>query len=248
MRRPFRHRRQQRHRRGTAADDQHAFVGVIELFRPLLGMNHGTLEIGYAREVGRVAALVAVVAAAHEEKVAGELLGAIGAVHLERPGRRGRVPAGGAQAVVESDMRKDVVLLRRFPHVLPDGRSVGDGLRIPPGFEVVAEGVHVAVGADPRIAEQVPGPSDGIARFENGKRLSGTLFPKMTGSSDAGNTRSHDDHVETLHVEAHLNAAAGSMPTLMGESQRGRIVPLARLICTPTFQTAGAVAFLTTSR
>ncbi len=56
-----------------------------------------------------------------------------------------------------------------------DRGAVGDRLGLGPRLEVVAQGVHVAVGTDARIAEQVPGAADRLARFEDGVGLLGAV-------------------------------------------------------------------------
>ena len=58
-----RHRGNERHRRRTAADHDDALAGVVEVLRPLLGMDDGARESLDPLELGRVSMVVVVVAA-----------------------------------------------------------------------------------------------------------------------------------------------------------------------------------------
>src|SRR6516225_9109116 len=82
--------------------------------------------------------------------------------------------------------------------VLQDGGAVGDGVRGCPWAERVAEGVHVGVGADAGVAEEVPGAADRAASFEDNVALAGTLRLQAIAGSDAGEAGSDDDDVEVL--------------------------------------------------
>src|SRR4029077_5747201 len=126
---------------------------------PLLGMDNGAPEAFPALELGGVALLVAVVAGAHQEEVAGEPDGLAGLRphRLDRPRGVLARPARARRAMAETDVAVHVVLGGRLTHVVEDRRTVGDGLRLPPGLEAVAQRVHVAVGADAGIAEEIPG-------------------------------------------------------------------------------------------
>ena len=61
----------QGHGRGPRADHHHPLVAVVEVLGPGLGVHDLALEALATGELGRVAALVAVVPGAHEQVVAG---------------------------------------------------------------------------------------------------------------------------------------------------------------------------------
>ena len=138
-------------------------------------------------ELGRVALVVAVVAAAvHEEEAAGQ---------RDRLRRRRCAPRvdGPARLLARprraSTTRWPKRILRSIPasravvaHVVEDRGAVGDRLRLGPGPEAVAERVHVGVGADPGVAEEVPGAAD-RPRAPRGSRSS------CPGSAPAGGGR-----------------------------------------------------------
>ena len=69
----LRHRRHERHGRGSAADHHHALAGVVESLGPVLRVHDLAAEALAALEVRRVALVVAVVAGAHEEEPARHL-------------------------------------------------------------------------------------------------------------------------------------------------------------------------------
>ena len=155
-----------------------------------------------ARELGRVALVVAVVAAADVEEAAGQL----------RPSRRSsprststvqrasaRRPAGAARRDGRSGSAR-----RSRTRSRSRGRSsridgpVGDRLRLRPGPERVAEREHVGVRADARVAEQVPGAADRLARLEDRVALAGALGLQVVGGADAGEAGADDQDVEVL--------------------------------------------------
>ena len=77
----------------------------------------------------------------------------------------------------------DAVLGGGLLHVVEDRGAVGDRLRLAPGLEAVAERVHVAVGADARIAEEVPGAAHRRAPFEDaGSSCPGTARCRWTAA------------------------------------------------------------------
>ncbi len=72
----------ERHRGGAAADHDDPLAGVVEVLGPGLGVDERALEASMPGEVGQVAVVVAVVAAAREEEAARELdrLAGVGAL------------------------------------------------------------------------------------------------------------------------------------------------------------------------
>ena len=113
-------RRDQRHRGGAAADHDDPLAGVVEVVRPVLGMDDRAGEALAARELGRVSLVVAEVAGAAAEPAAGDLgrldlpVGA-GPLDLDVPERLGARPLGANDAMAEADLVGDVVLAPRSP-------------------------------------------------------------------------------------------------------------------------------------
>jgi hypothetical protein len=95
-----------------------------------------------------------------------------------------------------TDVVADAVLGRRLLDVAADRRAVGKGLGGVPGPEVVAEGEHVRVGADPGVAEQVPRAPDPVAALEHEVALVRALPGEVTGRPDSRDAGAHDEHVD----------------------------------------------------
>src|SRR5690606_38514831 len=68
-----------------------------------------------------------------------------------------------------------------------------------PRAKRVAEREHVGVRTDPGIAEEVPGPADGVARLED--RVGGprALVLHIVGRAHAGEACADDQYVDVLH-------------------------------------------------
>src|SRR5258708_9842530 len=133
------------------------------MLRPFLRVDDLALETLGAREVGGVAALVAVVAAAEEQEVGGYADGlAVAAQGLDGPGGVLAGPGGGLHLVAVADVPVDAVVAGRLADVLQDRGAVGDRLGLAPRLEGVAQGVHVAVRADPGIPAQAPSAAHGL--------------------------------------------------------------------------------------
>src|SRR5688500_2783630 len=88
----------------------------------------------------------------------------------------------------------------RLADVVEYGGPVGDCLRLTPGAEAVAERVHVRVGADARITEQVPGASHRAAPLENHKTFLRALLPEVARRAYTGEPGPHHQHVYMLHT------------------------------------------------
>ena len=204
--RRFRQLRHERDRGRAAADHDDALVGVDDILGPVLGMDDGALEPGDTWKGRRVALRVAVVAAAHEQEIAGDVGHLLGraALHLHRPSHLRRRPRRALDAMVEADLAVDAVLARGLAHVVQDGLAVGDGLGPGPRLERVAEREHVGVRAHARIAKQVPRAADAVAGLENGKIPAGALLPQVTGRPDARKTGADNDDVDVVSLHSVL--------------------------------------------
>src|SRR5689334_8059133 len=96
----------------------------------------------------------------------------------------------------------DVVLNGGLANVAEDCAAVCDGSRIAPRAKRIAERVHVGVGADTRIAKEIPGAAHRVAPFEYDEALLRALHLQMAGCADPRQPRAHDYHVHVLHAQS----------------------------------------------
>src|SRR4029453_3891149 len=110
-------------------DDDDARASEGEVFGAGLGGDDGASEVVHPGEVGQVAVVVAVVAAAREEEPAGQpdRLAGVGALGGDVPAAVGARPVGGHDAVVEPDVAVDALVGRGGADVLQDRGPVRDG-------------------------------------------------------------------------------------------------------------------------
>ena len=73
--------------------------------------------------------------------------------------------------MVQPDLVVDVVLGGRLAEVGQDGIGAGDRLVVLPRLELIAERVQVRIGADARVAEQVPGATRRAPGLQDRERL-----------------------------------------------------------------------------
>src|ERR1700761_4302771 len=107
-----------------------------------------------------------------------------------------------------ANLAVDAVLGRGLANVIENARASGDRLRFGPRLEGIAERVHVRVGADAGIAEQIPGAADGVAAFEDDVRLRRTFGLEMIAGRDAGQAGADDQHVEMFRWHCALRNRA----------------------------------------
>ena len=187
--------------RGTAADDDDPAACDVEVRRPRLRVHDRAPERGQAGDVGRVAVVVAVVAAAQVQEGAGPALGrALGRADLDGPALPGGRPGRRDDPVPEPDVAVDPELGGGLLQVAQDRVTVGDGLGLGPRPERVAEGEHVRVRADAREAEQVPGAPDGVTGLEDRERAPRMRGLQPMGGPDAREARSDDQDVHIVHA------------------------------------------------
>ena len=173
----LRHRREQGHGGGPGANDDDFLVTVVQVRRPFLRVHNLAAVVFQPGKFGSVTLPVAVVAGTHVEKISRELhrLTGIAALGGHRPGGIFGRPLRPLRQVPVADMTVHTVLLGGFVNVAEYGRSVGDGLGVIPGFEVEAQGMHIAVGADARVLKQVPGAAHLFAPFQDQVALARAL-------------------------------------------------------------------------
>ena len=98
--------------------------------------------------------------------------------------------------MIETDLALDAVLARGLAHIVQNARTVGDRLRLGPRLERIAQRIHVAVGADAGIAEQIPGAADGVAAFEDRVALARTILLQVIARADARQARADDQYID----------------------------------------------------
>ena len=167
----LRHGRHQGNRGCAAADNHHLLARVVEIFGPVLGMHDLAAEITFARKVRFVALIIIVVTGAPDHEVGSVVLGFTGCfvqgrelpafVHARPVCRLDRQP--------ETNVALHVVFPGGLRHIILDRRTIRQHLAAGPGTEVVAEGEHVGIRPDTRIAEKVPGAPQGLPALEDGK-------------------------------------------------------------------------------
>jgi hypothetical protein len=169
-------------------------------------MNDAALEIRDALELRRVALLVAVIAAAQEQKIAAEAHGRVvfSPLRLDGPARILRRPRRARHAVGKTDVLLDAVVLRGLANVVQDCRTRGNGLVVGPRLERIAEREHVRIRADAGIAEQIPGAADRCAPFQDRVALVRAFLLQVIGGADARKPGADDQHVDMFGCHGRL--------------------------------------------
>ena len=138
-------------------------------------MNPRTGKVRLPWKVRLIALLIAVIARAHKQKfTAVFLLGAVD-VNGHMPLIKVAFPVSGDDLVIKANFFSDSILVGGLIDVIKNCRTVGDGLFCFPGFEVVAKSMHIAVGADTGITENVPSASNGLPALQQSKAMSGAI-------------------------------------------------------------------------
>src|SRR5262249_41849632 len=83
----------------------------------------------------------------------------------------------------------------RLLHVGEDRGTVRDRLGVTPGFEVVPQRVHVAVGPDAGIAKEIPGATHRRASLEDDVALRRAVSMEVHAGPDAGEAGADDQYV-----------------------------------------------------
>src|SRR5690606_14921510 len=220
VRRLVGHRRNQREGGGATADYHHFLAAVIEIFRPELRMDDLALEIVAAWKFRGVALVVTVIAAAHQQELAGK-----GDFLLADGGPHGPLavfarPVTAYVLVLETDVRRDDFIAGHVVDVLANVGAVGDGLLVDPRTEIVAEGEHVGIGTDARVTEQVPGAADRFATLEDHIALVRALFLQVMRHADTGQASAYDYYVKMFSGHRSLtldgNSVVPMVPCRMG--------------------------------
>src|SRR5205823_10472948 len=200
------HRRHERDGGRAAADHDHALALIVQFLVPVLRVHDLPAVAVHALELGQVAFVVAVVAAAHqhEARAHAHLLVSVFARCVHGPtGLRAR-PLEPHDSVLEANVLLDAVLGGRLAYVAEDRGPVRDRLGLTPRPEDVAQRVHIGIRADPGVPEEVPGAAHALARLEDRVALAGAARLKVTGGADARQAGAHYQHVDVLGQDVDL--------------------------------------------
>ena len=166
MRRRRRHGGDQGRRGGTAANHHHPLAAVIQVLRPKLGVHPATLKAGLSIKYRLMRLGVTVITTAQVQEPGGHLL------HSTLVQQKGDVPAtlrggpvGAQYFATELNLRRDASLVCRGLDVAQDRGAVRNRFAFGPGFEGIAQGVHVGVGAHTGVAKQIPGAAQSGSRL-----------------------------------------------------------------------------------
>src|SRR5690348_8839300 len=105
--------------------------------------------------------------------------------------------------MAEADLLINAVFRRRLADVLQDGWAIRDGFRLAPGAEAIAQRMHIGVGADAWIAEQVPRAANRVPAFEDGVGLCRAARLQIIRRGDAGYPRSNDQDINVFGAVHH---------------------------------------------
>ena len=129
-----------------------------------------------------------------QEKRTGSALAV--ALRLDDPARVPRRPFRARDAMAKAHVLVDAVVARRVAHIVQNRGAVGDGFGARPGPKTVAERVHVRIGANAGIAEQIPRAADRVAAFEDRVALARAFRLQMVAGGDARESRADNKHIE----------------------------------------------------
>ena len=164
-------------------------------------MNDLPLECLFVWKCRAVAFVVAVIAGAREQETCLVMLLLLITLcvgkqrdHIPPPMFAG--PVGGYHATLEANVMNGARVFGNFLDIALDVRAVGDGLAVGPGLVTVAEGIHVRIGADARVAEQIPGSADRRAALQYQIALVGALTAQCMCGADARQACADDKNIQ----------------------------------------------------
>ena len=125
----------------------------------MLWMQHLSVKVIDTRKLRDITLLVIVIPAAIKNELAADRHGfttaitRAAALGSHQPAFFGRRPVCSHHLVLIADMALHVIFRRCLTNIVEDFLAVGDGRFVAPGLEAVTVGIHITVGANPRIAE-----------------------------------------------------------------------------------------------
>ena len=202
--------RQQGDGGGAAADDEHAPARDRHPVGPGLRVHDLTGEVVLAGEVDDVPRRVGEVAGGQVDEAGRVPHQAVPGAADDGPAAVGRAPLEPLDALAEVDALGDPVVVGGGPHVVADLLPRGDRRRPAPRPEREAQGVHVGVGADAGVAEQVPRAADRVARLEHGPHDVGAVLRQPAGDVDPRDAGPDDEDVDVERRRGGTSAAVCS--------------------------------------
>ena len=175
----FGHGRHQGDGSSAGTDHHHFLAFVIQVFRPVLRMNHLALEVFLTGEIRFIAFVIVVITATGEQEVGGKgfLLAGLLVGGFHRPVIVSAGPVRLDHLATKTDMFFNVVLFRGLFHVLANRVAIGQYLGLGPGAKAVAQSKHVGIRTNARVLEQIPGAADAFATLQDSvgaiRRLAG---------------------------------------------------------------------------
>src|SRR4051812_15953457 len=100
--------------------------------------------------------------------------------------------------MIEADLLVDSVDFGSVAHVLENRRTICNRLRAGPRSELVAERVHVRIGSNAGIAEEVPCSAEGAAAFQNCKGLLRTFCLQIVSCPNSGESCAYDEYIDMV--------------------------------------------------
>lgn len=163
------HAREQRDRRGAAANDYHFLVGVIIVLGPELRVDDFSLETIQSGNVNLQGLIEVIVSRAKHRE-----LGRVGlplpfVFHCETPAVCLGRPVCRENLVAKVDVFVETVLRYTLSDVGDDKWPFGDGTLMRPWLPRETERVQIRVGPDARILPQIPRSTNIASVLENGK-------------------------------------------------------------------------------
>ena len=182
----------------------------------MLCMEHSAFVIVDTLKVRGISLFVVVVSGAIENKLAAycDLLPCIGKLRRNQPAFVGAGPVGGDDLMVVANMLLYVILSSCLANLVENFVAIGDNRTVMPGLETVTIGVHVAVGANARVAKQIPGAAADGAGFEDHKAVVRAIAAQLTGTADAGKASADNQHIDRfkLIIHSYLNLRSCCYP------------------------------------
>src|SRR5690606_14087549 len=126
---------------------------VIQILGPVLGMDNLRFDVGADRKLRRIALVVAVVATTVDQKPTVQLTSLALVLHLNGPGSLFTGPRQPLHPVTITDVLINAGLFSRLFHILQNGGAISNRLALAPGPEGVAEGIHIGVRTNSRVAK-----------------------------------------------------------------------------------------------
>jgi hypothetical protein len=158
-----------------------------------------------------VAIFITVVPAAKIQKSGFENDGifSVCALGCHGPARLFGRPGGPRDRMSVVDVCCDAVFVRRVLDVLANGFAICNRFVIDPWFKGIAQRVHVGVGANAGVLEQIPGAAYGFAGFQNAPTGLGAMHLQMPGRANARKTSTHNEHIHDGRLAGRLRLLRG---------------------------------------